>query len=132
MDFLSLMNEFVSQCKAIKECEARLNGLKKNRAEMERALILEFAKHGLQNMRVGGGTVYKARGLRVNKKTEVSMQEVCEILRDAGAGDLVAEAYQPAALKAYVKEKREQGDFAGPLAMALDVVEYDELRLIGV
>lgn len=130
MDFLGLLNEFVTICGELKEQEEKVERIKKNRHELERILLVEFAKNKLQNMHVAGKVIYLRKDVRVQKKTDKEMSDICDVLRSIGGEDLVREQYAPSALTAFVKElKQSDGGVPPELLECVNVVDVEQLVL---
>lgn len=91
----------------IESLETRLDKVKARRSEVERALLLQFAEGGIQNIKAQGRTVYLHRTFGVQIPAE-TMSKLVEVLDDNGAGSVAPRGVHAASIKALLKEDEEK------------------------
>lgn len=67
-------------------------------------LLEQMAAHGTSKLTVCGKTLFQTKDLIVSKGTGVQTEQLIELLRSHGLGDLVSDSYSAGTLKARVKE----------------------------
>jgi len=128
------LSRFVALDKERREIESRLEAIKSEQKLLEQTILNDWSEKGQQNARIAGLTVYVATDFWCSKKTMFSTPQVCERMVAVGLARLVAPAYSPQSLKAWVKEQKttdEQGNevYAIPEELA-EVIQYgEEFRL---
>lgn len=104
------MEENVRRIVEIDEEQKRLNEwadrLVKERAEVEQALLVQYADAGVQNVKALGRTVYLYRTVVVTVPQE-SMEEVAKVLDEHDVGGLARRVVHPARLRALFAEDEE-------------------------
>jgi hypothetical protein len=99
------LSKFVSLDKERRQVEARLDAIKKEQSILQNALLDEWADRGQQSANVDGLTVYIARDFICSKKSEISTEQIIEVLRQNGLEQCVQTGYNATSLKAFVKEQ---------------------------
>ncbi len=125
---------FALTTRELRELEAKVEYLKDVLDQLQRDLILDMAEGGVENMRVGGYTLYRATTRYVRKRPDkdgVTTDMVCEVLKQIGRGDLVTDGYHPNALKSFVTEQIQQNGEVDPaLAPLLEIGEKEVVRAV--
>lgn len=111
-----------------RDLESKLKTVKEKARAAEKLLLDEFAATGVSSCRVtvdaGELTLYLKKEYHVTKRSEVSTDALCGLLREAGLGYLVSDGYNAASLKAaLVERKAKGGEIPDSLASALNQVE---------
>lgn len=100
-----LVQSLIEIAREIDLAEAQLAAVRQKYADVEQLLRTQMTTQGIQSLKSSTGeTLYLKRNLYVNVEAG-KKQDVCEWLRAAGHHDMVVESYQPAALKALVREQ---------------------------
>jgi hypothetical protein len=99
------LSQFVALDKERRQVEARLDAIKKEQAILQDALLDEWADRGQQSANVDGLTIYIARDFICSKKSEISTEQIIEVLRQNGLEQCVQTGYNATGLKAFVKEQ---------------------------
>ena len=97
--------KFVALDKERRKVEDRLDAIKKEQGVLNETLLDEWADRGQQSASVDGLTVYIARDFYCTKKSEVSTEQIIEVLRQNGLEQCVQTGYNATSLKAFVKEQ---------------------------
>jgi hypothetical protein len=89
--------------------ENDLQAIKDRISEIEPVLLEHMGELGMQNARCDGLTVYQRRDRYVTKKSELTTQDVVEVLRKCGLGYMISDGYSSSTLKAKVAEWQDDG-----------------------
>jgi len=106
--FSEHLAEFVRLEKRRRELEAELDDTKKRAKTIQEPLLEHFADLGVQNIKADGLVVYVKTNRFVTKRGGIDTERVCDALRDAGLGYMVAAGYSAASLKGKVREWQEE------------------------
>lgn len=120
--------EFCALDRRRRELEDELEEIKRRRASLESMLLENFHDLGLQNMNVDGMTLYIRTNQYATKRSDVTMEQVCQVIRRLGRSDMVSEGYHPSSLKSWVKELLENGEVPGELSEVLNIGETYSLQ----
>lgn len=107
--FKSQLARFVQLEAERREHEERLKVIGEEAGKLQAALLDQFADTGIQNAKVSGLTVYVRLDRFVSKKSDVSTEQVCEALRDAGLSYMVSDGYNAQSLKSKIREYQTEG-----------------------
>lgn len=128
--FLERLKEYADLTLKQRAAEEEAESIAKRLAELRGPLREEMALHGLDALRVGDYTLYSRTDWFVSKKKEVETEAVCNVLKEIGRGDMVAEAYSGSSLKAMILEWKKNGEDVPPkLADLLNIGSEDNLVL---
>lgn len=120
--FLARLQEFTQLENRRRELELELESVNKRAAVLKPQLIEDMAEAGIENTRCGGLSVFTRLDWWVHRKSEVPAQDLCDALKQIGRGDMVADGYNAASLKALVLEwKRDEQEVPPVLADKIDV-----------
>ncbi len=114
--------------------EEELEQVKKDRTAVEQLLLDRWADEGISSVNVDDPTmgrvnVHTRLDFYCNKRPEVSTDAICRTLEALGLGDMVAEQYNAARLKSWVKERVESDQVPDELAALL---KFDSLPRVVV
>ena len=99
-----LLAEFVELENKRRELNDQLDIILERTKVIQPQLIDMFADTGIKNARVGKLTVFIKMNKWCSKKSEVSTEEVCKVLKECGLGYMVTDGYNPSSLKAKMTE----------------------------
>lgn len=102
-ELFELARQFKELRRQKKEKEQELKAIKEQMAEIEKELVTDMTDMELQNFKLDGSTFYLRTDMHVNDVAD-SREQLCEVLRNEGYGDLVKEQVPHQTLKAFVKE----------------------------
>ena len=90
----------------------------------------QMINHEIQNFKRNGRLFYLTT-LRDIRAVASMREQLCEVLREKGFGDLVKEAVHPQTLQAFVREQIEENDDEVPewLDDLVTVYEEDQVRI---
>ena len=127
------LREFVALSKEKRRLEEQVKSLTTRLGEMSDLLVEDMALNGVQNATVDGAKLYIRSDHYCNKRGGVSMEVLCDVLRKTDLGYLVAETYNASALKARIREMRDQGvPVPEVLADVLSIGEVQRLVATGL
>lgn len=125
-------SQYVALAKRKKELESQVESVDKEMAAIHDAIVDDWIDRGQQNASIDGMTLYIANEFYCSKRGGVETNKVCDTLKANGLGKLVAEAYNTASLKSYVKEHWDEetkaSDIPGDLAAMLNFDTVARLR----
>jgi hypothetical protein len=99
------LSRFVQLDHERRKVEDRLDAIKKEQTALQERILDEWADRGQQSAKVGGLSVYVAHEFYCSKRSEVSTEQLIEILKSAGLDRCVQVGYNASSLKAFVKEQ---------------------------
>lgn len=106
--------------------EAEGKAMKEEADKLEAELVEMFAEAGLQNLNVDGKTIYLHRSTYAQWQAGLEQDDKLELLRRAGAGDLIKDTVNAQTLNAYVRELVDVDDAPGLPEPLRDVLELGE------
>lgn len=122
------LKEFARLENERRDLEDRLSEVKAAAAVIQERLLNDFADAGMQSANVDGLTVYVRMDRFVSKRSEVTTEQVCQVLRDCGLGYMVADGYNASSLKGKISEYQKEGvEVPQPLAAVLNIGEVARL-----
>ncbi len=90
--------------------EDRLKKLKVQIEETSHAVLDHFQKLGIDRVTVEGVTIYVRRELWAGREQDVSVDQACTALKDAGLSEYAHERVNTQSLSAYVRELDAAGE----------------------
>lgn len=106
--------------------------VKKVAAELKESadLVLDyFQRHGMNQFKVDGITVYMARELWAGREDDVSHEQACAALEEAGLGDYAGPRINSQSLSAHIRELDAAGDpLPPPLVGVIKVSEVFKIK----
>jgi hypothetical protein len=122
---VALTRQFLAMTERKKQLEAELEAVKKSTASLERQLVAEFERQGVNSIHMDGHCIYLHRKL-VARAADGNRERVIAALLATGLVDYVntAPTFNTASLEAYVREQLDNGEELAPaLKEALSVEE---------
>lgn len=118
------LNRLVELDRERRQLENRIKEINSERGRLEEKILDEMQHAGVQNMNIGGATVYLHRQLWARPR-DGNKQAVIAALHEAGLDEYVSETFSTQSLSAYV---RELDSYDEPLPPELEeVVQVDEV-----
>lgn len=111
---------------AEKAADAEKGAYKEEADKLETELVEMFAEAGLQNLNVDGKTIYLHRSTYAQWQAGLEQEDKLDLLRAAGAGDLIKDTVNAQTLNAYVRELVDVDDAPGLPEPLRDVLELGE------
>jgi hypothetical protein len=108
---VALTRQFLAMTERKKQLEAELEAVKKSTASLERQLVAEFERQGVNSIHMDGHCIYLHRKL-VARAKDGNRERVIAALIGAGLSDYVntAPAFNTASVEAYVREQLDNGE----------------------
>lgn len=128
-DFLSRVTEYarLRRLQATRATEAE--AIKDEADQLEAQLLEDFSANAMQNLNVGGTTVYIERKLWAKRPADVTTEEVCEGLVAAGHPEFVTTGYNSNTVSAYLRElEAAEESLPTPLVGLLETSEVFKLK----
>lgn len=106
-----LLVEFVNLDREKKQLEKRIEEIKERKQQIQSVLIDEWTNRGIKHVSLNGRTVAIVNNFICAKKAGVTTEQICDVLRTVGFGDLVkTKHYESGALKALIREIENDDD----------------------
>lgn len=119
------LRRFVALTKRKRELEAKLDEVKAELVDLEAEVLRVFEECGIERITVDGMTLFLRRELWASKREDVSWEEACRKLIEAGFGEYVSPRFSTQSISALIRE-REQ-DNLPPVPEGLeDVLQVTE------
>ena len=128
------MFDLVDTLRELQELKSLLEGRLKKINELitdtVRLLAGEMINHEIQNFKRNGRLFYLTT-LRDIRAVASMREQLCEVLRERGFGDLIKKTVHPQTLRAFVREQIEENDDEVPewLDDLVTVYEEDQVRI---
>lgn len=123
------VKELLAVEEQIERVESDLKGLKERAEKLDEEVQSLFCEHGIQNIGVGGKTVYMSRQTWTSVRPE-RKEEARKVLEALGLGDFVKESVSGQQLSAWVRERIDQNETIPPeLQECIRVTEKLSIRV---
>ena len=128
-DFAKL-REFVQLTERKRELEKELADVKEALVDLEAEVLRIFESQGIERITVDGMTLFLRRELWASKREDVSWEEACRKLVEAGFGEYVSPRFSTQSISALIRERENDGLPPVPEGLE-DVLQVSEKYRVG-
>ena len=125
-DYPSELTRFISATMRKREIESELKQLNSDLRWLEHKLLDIMDRQDKKSMKLGRQTVFRKRELHMNKRGDVTVEQVNDLLTMLGYGEFCTQTYDHQGLR---RELAKQEEIPEDLALVFDIDSADKLVL---